>query len=71
MFTLNLIYKDGTVWHAGGFSTQESADAWVAEEKTRPYWDQATRVEIINNTPVLHPVVEDRSWHKKLKLKFW
>ena len=51
MVVVTLIYVDGTRWLAGGFPTMEAAQAWINEEKTRPYWKQDTQVEVIDNTP--------------------
>lgn len=42
---VTLIYADNTRWFAGQFPSQEAADAWIAEEKTRPYWVNTTQVE--------------------------
>ena len=49
---LTLMYKDGSSWFAGGFSSQESLDAWVAEERTRSYWDKETQISVVDKTPI-------------------
>lgn len=51
MITVTLIYEDGTHWFAGGFNTMDQATAWVENEKIQPYWNQATEVQIVDNTP--------------------
>lgn len=45
--TLTLIYQDGTRFIVGGFDSLEKAQAWLAEEQTRPYWQQSTTWEIV------------------------
>lgn len=42
---VTLIYADGTHWFAGQFPSQAAADAWIAEEQTRPYWVDTTQVQ--------------------------
>ncbi len=51
MFVVTLTYVDGTVWIAGGFDSADAANAWIATEKTRPYWVETTIVNIQDNTP--------------------
>jgi hypothetical protein len=52
MFVVTLIYSDMTRWIAGGFSSQAEANAWVAAEQTKPYWNNEIQVEIVDHTPV-------------------
>jgi hypothetical protein len=47
VFLVTLVYSDGTSWFAGGFNSQEAADAWIATERTRPYWKQDTEVQVV------------------------
>lgn len=49
-FEVTLIYKDATTWFAGSFPSNEAAEKWIAEERTRPYWDAATQAQIIDKT---------------------
>lgn len=42
--SVTLVYEDTSTWFAGEFASQESADAWINEEKTRPYWKESTQI---------------------------
>jgi len=50
IISITLQYANGTSWFAGTFTgsdqavAQAAADEWIANEKTRPYWDSATQV---------------------------
>lgn len=46
MYQVTLVYEDGSTWFAGCFNSLDDANAWVAEEKTRPYWKSSTQVQI-------------------------
>lgn len=46
MTAVTLIYQDTTTWFAGVFGTLDEANAWIAAEKTRPYWNESTQVQI-------------------------
>ncbi len=46
MVSVTLIYEDGSTWFAGEFSSQEKAQTWIDEERTRPYWNSSTQVQI-------------------------
>jgi hypothetical protein len=41
VITLTIFRKDGTVYWTENFNDTASAQAWITEEQTRPYWDQA------------------------------
>ena len=47
MYTLTLIYTDGTRWIAGGFNTMDALNKWVADQKL----PEGTQTEILDNTP--------------------
>ena len=51
MIELTLIYSDETTWLVGGFNTLGEAEAWLAEEMTRPYWDPATTYQTVDTEP--------------------
>lgn len=51
MFTLTLVYTDGSQWIAGGFPSMDAANAWVAQAQKQADWDPATQVQIVDNTP--------------------
>lgn len=51
MFVITLIYKDGSNFIVGGFNNMNQVNEWIKEEKTRPYWDNKTQIQIIDNTP--------------------
>lgn len=55
MIEVTLIYQDGSTWFAGGFSSLDDAWTWIDQEKTRPYWDSATQVQVVDNTPPDQP----------------
>lgn len=42
MIKLTLVYKDNSTWFAGAFETLVEAEAWLAAEQTRSYWDPET-----------------------------
>lgn len=48
MMIYKLVIKraNGTVYWAEQFNSQAELNKWLAEEKTRPYWDAAWSVEI-------------------------
>jgi uncharacterized protein YndB with AHSA1/START domain len=50
MISITLIAADGSRWFAGEFTAEAGAE-WLAREKTRPYWDEATQIEIIEIPP--------------------
>jgi len=52
-YLLTLVYKDNSRWFAGEFSTMEALNAWLDEEKTRPYWDPETQAEITTQIRVV------------------
>lgn len=39
MITLTITRADGSLYWHEVFNDRVSADAWIAEEQTRPYWD--------------------------------
>ncbi len=43
---IKLVYEDSSEWFAGEFDSLEEANRWINEEKTRPYWDNSTVVNI-------------------------
>lgn len=45
--TLILIYPDTTRFIVGGFPSNEAANTWIENEKTKPDWVQGTVWEII------------------------
>jgi hypothetical protein len=45
MITVKLTQKDGQTWQCY-FDKRTQADAWVAEEQTRPYWPNYETCEI-------------------------
>lgn len=47
LYKVTLIYANGTTWYVGDFTSQQDADKWINEEKTRPYWDETTQVQIV------------------------
>lgn len=49
IYSITLIYIDGTRWYAGDFDLA-SKDAWIAEEMTRSYWKNDTQIEVIEKT---------------------
>lgn len=48
MYEVTLIYSNGNSWFAGGFSTLEATQAWIENEKSMPYWNSATKIEIVD-----------------------
>ena len=49
-FEVTLVYADATTWFAGAFPSLEAANKWVEEEKTRPYWQSTTTVQIVDKS---------------------
>lgn len=45
MIKLTIKSHDGTVYWIEHFNDQAACDAWLKEEKTRPYWNPAFTVE--------------------------
>jgi hypothetical protein len=45
-----LIYEDGSTWFVGTFSSQDALNNWVNEEKTRPYWQATTQVQVVDKS---------------------
>ena len=45
--TLTLIYANNTRFIVGGFESEAKALEWIAQEQTRPYWQQSTTWEIV------------------------
>jgi len=41
-YLVTLTYADGSTFSAGGFPSEESANAWIANEKKQPYWVSTT-----------------------------
>jgi len=43
-------HKDGSIYWTEHFNDREACDAWLKEERTRPYWDPKFKVEIEDNS---------------------
>ncbi len=50
MVTIKILQKDKTVHWSQSFSDPGAAKAWLADEQTRPYWDESYDVQIIDTT---------------------
>lgn len=48
IYSVTLMYKEGSTWFAGEFNSLKEATEWIEMEKTRPYWDKNTQVQITN-----------------------
>ncbi len=46
-FKLDITNPDGTHYWTEFFNDKESADKWLEEEKTRPYWNVGNTYEIL------------------------
>lgn len=51
MITLTILNADGTAYWTEAFNDIASAQAWLGEEQTRPYWDASFTSTIVDNTP--------------------
>lgn len=51
MITIKILRSDGSSYWVEHFNTSAEADAWLAQEKTRPYWDQVYTHSVTDNTP--------------------
>lgn len=51
MFILEIKKADGSSYWTEHFNDKESLDKWLAEEKTRPYWDKTFAETIIDMSP--------------------
>ena len=51
MITLNIKYEDGSHYWTEYFNEMDRCEKWLAEEKTRPYWNEKFTVEIIEEKP--------------------
>lgn len=67
MFKLIINKKDGSPYWTEHFSTEEALNKWLAEDKTRKYWDPEYTTQIIDITPP--PVVIDPQEEINLKAK--
>ena len=47
--------QDDSIYWQMWTNTLAEAEAWVTEEKTRPYWDETYVVTITDNTPAEAP----------------
>lgn len=60
MFKLEIKKQDGSSYWTESFNTKLELDEWLAEEKTRPYWDPEYIYEIIQiANPVVTPIAVD------------
>lgn len=50
MITVNIKYVNGDVWTCH-FDDTVSAQSWINVEKTRFYWNDSNKIEIVDNTP--------------------
>lgn len=59
--TITVKKVDGSTYWVDRFATKADADAWLAEEKTRPYWKSTYTIaysgsDVVHNTvPVIDP----------------
>lgn len=53
MSRLTILRADGSTYWVEHFDDRAFADAWLAEEQTRPYWDPAWSVSIVDEAPSL------------------
>lgn len=51
MFELTIRRQDGTVYWVEHFNDLASAQKWIAEEQTRPYWNNSYTYQIVDRTP--------------------
>lgn len=51
MFELVILKPDGTNYWTACFNTRAEAEAWLAEEKTRSYWNPQYTHTITDKTP--------------------
>ena len=59
MITLTIKKADGSLYWTEYFNDQNSCDAWLASEKTRPYWDKNYMASSVTSVaPVIDPVIE-------------
>jgi hypothetical protein len=49
MITLTIKKQDKSIYWIEQFNSQEEADSWLIEEKTRPYWDETYVCEFEDN----------------------
>lgn len=49
-FEVTLVYADGSTWFAGGFDSLDAANAWINTEKSRPYWQASTQVQLVDKS---------------------
>lgn len=57
MIVLTILRADGSIYWTERFNDQSSAQAWLAEEQTRSYWDPTFTHSIVDLTPA--PVTPD------------
>ena len=55
-FEVTLVYADGSSWFAGGFSSQDAANAWVTTEQSRPYWVSTTQANVVDKSYTVTPI---------------
>lgn len=55
MIALTIVRPDGSIYWVEHFSAIGAAQAWVAEEQTRPYWNPAWTFAIVDQTPAPQP----------------
>ena len=53
MITLTILNADGSLYWTEYFNDIASAQAWIADEQTRPYWVATRTYTIVDNTPVV------------------
>ena len=51
MFEILIKNSDGSIYWQMPVNSQDEADEWISEEKTRPYWKDTFQVEIIDKRP--------------------
>lgn len=73
MITLTIKKQDGSVYWKEHFNKLDDCDKWLAEEKTRPYWDETYTHEILDKTPPpptaeeLAAIAAEENAHKEAK----
>lgn len=50
MFELTIKRADGSTYWSCDFNSRREAEAWLAEERTRPYWVSEYATEILDKT---------------------
>lgn len=51
MITLTILKQDGSLYWTEYFNDMPKAQAWLAEEQSRSYWDKTYAANFIDNTP--------------------